>query len=178
MAETEVKPLPASKQFVLHTGSHIGWCPAYKNSNHVYASGSVVPQFANTDGVIVDLAASYPEKFSYPGAVGGGVVAETPELLAAQIEELTTKLTAMKAGQAATGAGAAQLDAGALAAIDQMDVDQLKAFAAEEEVSLAGFHPKNPRAHAQTRKELATFIKAALGAAKTAGVEVSDDDGE
>lgn len=138
--------------YMLHTGNHFSWSPDGKNPNHMYKPGDLV-----TDDK-VDLAASYPEKFAYPGQ-RGPTVPDSPESLEAQIKNLQLKLDGMKAAQTAVPQPGG-MTAEEIAGLDKMDLAGLKAFAEDEEIDLGGFKASHPADKARTTNELRAYVKA------------------
>jgi hypothetical protein len=144
-------------QYFLHTGKHVSWSPDKKNPDHVYVPGDVVSDDK------IDLAASYPEKFSYLGQrPGAGNIPETPETLEAQIKDLAARRDALKK-EAAAQAGGKPNPVGAPKAIDQMTDAELKTFCEDEEIDVSKFKPTKPADAAQTLAEKRAFVKSKVG---------------
>ena len=92
----------AAHLYHLHTGKHVGDFTNSKtgvvDKNHVFSPGETVYNDK------VDLAASFPEKFTYLGQrPGAGNMPTTPESLDAQIKALQDQKAAMEKEHDVTG---------------------------------------------------------------------------
>lgn len=153
--------------YLLHTGKHVGDHPDPKtgknNPNHVFQPGDTVADDK------VDLAASFPEKFSYLGQRPGvGNVPTTPDSLDAQIKALQEQKAALErdkakgeAAQKATAAGANPAET--RKALDAMTPDELKKFVEDEEIDMRGFKPKHPGDPKKLHEERLAYVKAHQG---------------
>jgi hypothetical protein len=145
--------------FYLHTGKCVEWSPDGKDPNHVYNQGSVVRSK-------VDLAAAYPEKFSYLGQrPGTGTAPETPETLEAQIAELQKRAAGLKkeAASAPSAPTGEATNKPPVKALDDMTPAELTAFCEDEEIDLARFKPKHPGNPKLAHDEKVAFVKAQVG---------------
>ena len=160
----------AAHLYHLHTGKHVGDFTNSKtgvvDKNHVFTPGETVYNDK------VDLAASFPEKFTYLGQrPGAGNVPTTPESLDAQIKALQDQKAAMEKEKARAEAAAGLAAAGGNTtttrkAIAEMTDAELKAFCEEEEVDLKGFKPSAPGNAKKTHDEKVAYVQAQVGGGK------------
>lgn len=146
----------------LNVGKHLGDYTDPKTGvvdpNHVYTPGSVVSDDK------VDLAATFPEKFSYLGQRPGvGNVPETADTLEAQANELQKRAAHLRKEAAAAPKPGAPTVTVPVKAVDDMTEAELKAFCEDEEIDLSKFKPKHPGNPKLAHDEKVAFVKAQVG---------------